>query len=175
MAVNTNGLDTQINTAVSFTLAHVTVPNYIELDDLRQEVALVIIAHAGLEQDRLNRLAEDRITSWIKQEEVEHAITVASAEAMADHLGYEVDPAQMMNLSHRGVEALLSQLSSQQQRVICMRFGVGMPRTYTIPEVATILQISNVDVSECERCAMARLRQMAGTSGGLINFLIGFM
>ncbi len=160
-----------INEAVSFTLKRVSIPPYVDLDDLRQEVALVVVDNAGVEQDRVNRLAEDHISHWVQQEAAAHEITMASAEAVASHLGYEVNPSVMRNLSRKGVETLLAELTATQRKVICLRYGIGKPRCYTLPEVAAVLHISTDDTARCERYAMCQLHKLANMT--LTEFLCG--
>jgi RNA polymerase nonessential primary-like sigma factor len=57
------------------------------------------------------------------------------------------------------LEALLSELTPQQKRVISLRFGLDDGKPWTLAKIGELLNVSRERVRQVEREALARLRQ----------------
>lgn len=172
MSGTNRSIESQIKEATNFVLTRVTIPTYVEMDDLKQEIAMSVLRNQTLEQERINRIAENDITEWVTVQKTNRSITEASMEAVADYLGYEMTSEQISRLSRRGAELLLSKLPQKQKRVVCMLYGVNSPRIYTVPEVAAVLHVTCDDVSECRTVALEQLKRLADAST-IADFLVG--
>lgn len=68
------------------------------------------------------------------------------------------------------LEKLLAMLTSRQQQVLRLRFGMADGVSHSLEEIGTMLEISKERVRQIERQAMERLQKL-GTSMGLEDFL----
>ena len=82
--------------------------------------------------------------------------------ALRDRLaGGESDPyrPELEDVSLKsGLEHALGELNEREQLVVRMRFGIGLPREYTLSEVATKLGVSLERVRQIQMRAMEKLR-----------------
>ncbi len=163
-----------INTATQFVLARVKVPDYIDLQDLCQEVSMTVVQHLDLEQDCINRLAEHHVGRWLNHENELHEITMSSAEAAAARLDVRFTRSQYENLSRRGVEQLLETLSAKQREVVCLRYGIHCAQCHNAADVAAVLGITKDLVMDLEDQALSAMLN-ATHSSNLNGFLLLMM
>jgi RNA polymerase primary sigma factor len=61
------------------------------------------------------------------------------------------------------VEAALNALTPKEQQVLRMRFGLGVPSTHSLDEVATAFASTRERIAKIERHALRRLRRKPST------------
>ena len=62
---------------------------------------------------------------------------------------------------HQNIEEVICELSEREQRILRMRFGLGMERTYTLEEVGQTFDLTRERIRQIEAKAIEKLRHPA--------------
>lgn len=60
---------------------------------------------------------------------------------------------------HEKIEAVLRSLTPKEQKILRMRFGLGVPGSHSLEETAIVLEASQEKIAEIERRALRKLRR----------------
>ncbi len=63
------------------------------------------------------------------------------------------------------IKKFLSTLSSREEKIIRMRFGLGEYKTYTLEEIGCYFKVSRERIRQIEKKALAKMRQLAQKEG----------
>lgn len=74
----------------------------------------------------------------------------------------------------RDIESIMSELDDREKEVICLRFGLTTEdnQSYTIEEVAKMLNVTRERIRQIERAAIRKIRSNRGKTRGLKMYLI---
>ena len=74
--------------------------------------------------------------------------------------GEHVDPIEELYKKDvtRLIEEVLDDVTSTQKKVLCLRFGVGVTRDYTLEEIGVMFGVSRTRISQIESKAIRRMK-----------------
>lgn len=119
-------------------------------------------ANTPLSVDKVDRLrATDRALSLdMRMGDDDDAMTLGEVLTDEDN---QLDDLVDSRTNDARLSSLLADITTTQQTVIELRYGIGYDRTHSWHEVATILSITPSDVRRLEHEAMRKLRSHNGT------------
>ena len=74
--------------------------------------------------------------------------------------GEHVDPIEELYKKDvtRLIEEVLDDVTSTQKKVLCLRFGIGVTRDYTLEEIGVMFGVSRTRISQIESKAIRRMK-----------------
>jgi RNA polymerase primary sigma factor len=72
-----------------------------------------------------------------------------------------------------GIDQVLRSLNPREERIVRMRFGIGVGRPLTLKEIGEMLHLSRERVRQIERTALKKLHDRRGLRGMLIRSKLG--